>query len=114
VYTINARQISPSSATSSFSFLLPYPANPNGSIGNVAGVCNAQGNVFGLMPHPERYIHALQHPQRRGTQGYGDGLLIFKNAYEYVKSTLNVQTSYASSGVDIVAADTAKELMRDA
>ena len=49
VYTINARQISPSSATSSFSFLLPYPANPNGSIGNVAGVCNAQGNVFGLI-----------------------------------------------------------------
>ncbi len=114
VYTINARQISPSSATSSFSSLLPYPDNPNGSIGNVAGVCNAQGNVFGLMPHPERYIHALQHPQRQRTQGHGDGLLIFKNAYEYVKSTFNVQTSYASSGVDIAAADTAKELMREA
>ena len=43
-----------------------YPANPNGSIGNIAGVCNARGNVFGLMPHPERYVSALQHPQRRG------------------------------------------------
>jgi phosphoribosylaminoimidazole synthetase len=64
------------------------------------------------MPHPERYIHALQHPQRRGIQGYGDGLLLFKNAFEYVKSTFNVQTSYASSGVDISASNTAKELMR--
>jgi phosphoribosylformylglycinamidine synthase I len=114
VYTMNVWQISPSSVTPPLSSLIPYPDNPNGSIGNVAGVCNLQGNVFGLMPHPERYIHAIQHPQRRGTQGYGDGLLIFKNAYEYVKNTFNVQTSYSSSGVDIVAADTAKELMRDA
>ena len=114
VYTMNAWQIPPSSATPSLSSLIPYPDNPNGSVGNVAGVCNPQGNVFGLMPHPERYIHTLQHPQRRGTQGYGDGLLIFKNAYEYVKSTFNVQPSYAASGVDITAADTAKELMRDA
>src|SRR3989475_715077 len=125
VYTMNAWQISPSTATTSPSSLIPYPDNPNGSIGNVAGVCNSQGNVFGLMPHPERYIHAIQHPQRRGTQGYGDGLLIFKNAYEYVKKletmdwvrsaqSIVSNSSYASSGVDIAAADTAKELMRDA
>src|SRR5207248_3147642 len=125
LYTKNARQISPSSATSLSSSLLPYPDNPNGSIGNVAGLCNAQGNVFGLMPHPERYINALQHPQRRSIQGYGDGLLIFKNAYEYVKKletmdwarsaqSIVSNSSYASSGVDIAAADTAKELMRDA
>ncbi|HEX6110604.1 MAG TPA: phosphoribosylformylglycinamidine cyclo-ligase [Ktedonobacteraceae bacterium] len=114
VYTMNAWQIPPSSAMSSISSLIPYPDNPNGSIGNVAGVCNARGNVFGLMPHPERYINALQHPQRRGTQGHGDGLLIFKNAYEYIKKLDNLQTSYASSGVDIAAAGTAKELMREA
>ncbi len=66
---------------------VPYPDNPNGSIGNIAGICNVQGNVFGLMPHPERYVRALQHPQRRGTpDGKGDGLLIFKNAYDYTKS----------------------------
>ncbi|HJT55739.1 MAG TPA: phosphoribosylformylglycinamidine synthase subunit PurQ, partial [Ktedonobacteraceae bacterium] len=65
---------------------VPYPANPNGSTGNIAGICNAQGNVFGLMPHPERYVNALQHPQRRGTAaGQGNGLLIFKNAYEYAR-----------------------------
>ena len=63
-----------------------YPDNPNGSIGNIAGICNRQGNVLGLMPHPERFVNALQHPQRRGTlNGKGDGLLIFKNAYEYAR-----------------------------
>jgi len=66
---------------------VPYPYNPNGSVGNIAGICNAQGNVFGLMPHPERYVHALQHPLRRhGHDGQGDGLLIFKNAYDYAKT----------------------------
>src|SRR5438270_6400156 len=86
-----------------------YPGNPNGSIGNIAGVCNARGNVFGLMPHPERYVSALQHPQRRGTSD-GDGLLIFKNAYAYANQH---KSSYAASGVDIAAADAAKELMKD-
>jgi phosphoribosylformylglycinamidine synthase I len=65
---------------------IAYPENPNGSIGNIAGICNSQGNVFGLMPHPERYISARQHPQLRRTgDGQGDGLFIFKNAYEYAK-----------------------------
>jgi phosphoribosylformylglycinamidine synthase I len=66
---------------------VPYPDNPNGSFGNIAGICNAQGNVLGLMPHPERYVNPLQHPRRRGTtNGQGDGLLIFKNAYEYARN----------------------------
>jgi phosphoribosylaminoimidazole synthetase len=81
-------------------------------MGNVAGICNERGNVFGLMPHPERYVQALQHPQRRG-DGMGDGLLIFKNAYAYVKDTLR-QDAYASSGVNIATADAAKAWMRDA
>lgn len=34
--------------------LLRYLDNPNGSVGDIAGICNEQGNVFGLMPHPER------------------------------------------------------------
>src|SRR5258708_167704 len=113
VYTMNARQISPSSAA----YLFPYPGNPNGSMGNIAGVCNAQGNVFGLMPHPERYVHALQHPQRRGTRAQGDGLLIFRNAFAHAKKmdALNrASTTYAASGVDIAAAASAKELMKEA
>ncbi len=100
-----------------------YPANPNGSVGNVAGVCNARGNVLGLMPHPERYVTALQHPLRRGgSNGQGDGLLIFKNAYAYVTTTdseteapaSSTHTSYAASGVDLNASDEAKRLMKDA
>ncbi|MHB8599587.1 MAG: phosphoribosylformylglycinamidine cyclo-ligase [Ktedonobacteraceae bacterium] len=63
-----------------------YPDNPNGSPGNIAGVCNARGNVLGLMPHPERYVSAMQHPQRRGTpDGQGDGLPLFKNACTYAQ-----------------------------
>ncbi len=92
---------------------LPYPYNPNGSLENVAGVCNAYGNVLGLMPHPERYVSALQHPQRKGLpDGTGDGLLLFKNAYEYVSQ--HTRTSYGASGVNIAAADHAKALMKEA
>ncbi len=123
--------------------IVAYPDNPNGSLGNVAGVCNARGNVFGLMPHPERYTHALQHPQRRSlSDGQGDGLLIFKNAYIYARQLTGEapvapadarpsvkqvsqtaarapkprgeETSYASSGVNIAASDQAKRLMQRA
>ena len=90
-----------------------YPHNPNGSIGNIAGLCNQRGNVFGLMPHPERYVSAMQHPLRHGdSDGAGDGLLVFKNAYAY--ATLWARQSYATSGVDIASADTAKALMQEA
>ena len=41
-------------------------ANPNGSVGNIAGICNEAGNVLGLMPHPERCVEALL----GGTDGY--------------------------------------------
>jgi phosphoribosylformylglycinamidine synthase len=62
-----------------------YPDNPNGSMGNVAGVCDETGRVLGLMPHPERYIEATQHPH--WTRGRvcqpGDGLRLFRNAREY-------------------------------
>src|SRR5579872_1174266 len=89
VYTMSTRQASPSPAApmSSYTSTL-YPANPNGSLGDIAGICNARGNVFGLMPHPERYVQPMQHPQRRDDQGAGDGLLIFKNAFDYVNSML--------------------------
>jgi phosphoribosylformylglycinamidine cyclo-ligase len=123
VYTITAWQASrksPSPATPLFSpsfAAIPYPDNPNGSTGNIAGICNERGNVFGLMPHPERYVQALQHPQRRGHDGEGDGLLIFKNAYAYALDAHVPDArgrDYASSGVDIGAADRAKALMREA
>ncbi len=56
-----------------------YPANPNGSAGNVAGVCNPAGNVLGLMPHPEDHVLPHQHPcWTRGESG-GMGLALFEN-----------------------------------
>ena len=96
VYTMITRQASPSPATPPLSppayAPTSYPYNPNGSIGNIAGICNARGNVFGLMPHPERYAQSIQHPQRRGNQGTGDGLLIFKNAFDYVQGMIQNST----------------------
>jgi phosphoribosylformylglycinamidine synthase len=62
-----------------------YPANPNGSQGNVAGLCDATGRVLGLMPHPERHIMPTQHPRwtRLGLAAEGEGLRLFRNAVEY-------------------------------
>jgi phosphoribosylformylglycinamidine synthase len=49
-------------------------ANPNGSLANIAGVCNAQRNVVGLMPHPERAVESAL--------GSSDGLVIFRSLIE--------------------------------
>ena len=59
-----------------------YPANPNGSLGAVAGICDPTGRIFGLMPHPDRHFDPLLHPRwtRRGLAATGDGLRIFSNA----------------------------------
>lgn len=67
-------------------------SNPNGSIADVAGICDATGRVLGLMPHPERFVDATQHPEwtRRRWDGSsaappaaGTGLKIFENAVRY-------------------------------
>ena len=62
-----------------------FPENPNGAQRNVAGVCDDSGRVFGLMPHPERFLDGTQHPRwtREGLQQEGDGVAIFRNAVEY-------------------------------
>ena len=57
-----------------------YPEDPNGSDGHVAGICDPTGRVFGLMPHPEAFIHPENHPDwtsRAFTEG--EGLRIFVN-----------------------------------
>ncbi len=58
-----------------------YPANPNGSLNAIAGLCDSTGRIFGLMPHPDRYFDPLCHPRwtRRGLSAEGDGLRIFRN-----------------------------------
>ena len=60
-----------------------YPANPNGSVLDIAGICNPQGNVLGLMPHPENHIHTWQHPRHTRGERSGSGLKLFENGVKY-------------------------------
>jgi phosphoribosylformylglycinamidine synthase subunit PurQ / glutaminase len=63
-----------------------YPWNPNGSTADIAGLTNAQGNVLGMMPHPERHAFPHQHPhwtRLKPLPIQGVGLQIFKNAVRY-------------------------------
>ena len=55
------------------------PSNPNGSVGNVAGICNESGNVLGMMPHPERAVSE--------ELGSSDGRLILENALNTLTRT---------------------------
>lgn len=64
-----------------------YPWNPNGAVGNLAGICNNIGNVFGMMPHPERTFYRHQHPdwvQNGLDKNIGDGMAIFESVLDYV------------------------------
>lgn len=67
-----------------------YPWNPSGSVDDIAGICDSTGQVFGLMPHPERHIEPTHHPRwtRDGLKDEGDGVVIFRNAVNYVKKHL--------------------------
>jgi phosphoribosylformylglycinamidine synthase subunit PurQ / glutaminase len=76
-----------------------YPLNPNGSTAGIAGITNARGNVFGLMPHPERFILRHQYAawSRAGkadaalfNDEFGIGLTIFKNAVDFARKQLKV------------------------
>lgn len=65
--------------------------NPNGSAGDVAGICDPSGLVFGLMPHPERYTRWTQHPSWTrlddcSMAGDTPGLQMFRNAVSWVHS----------------------------
>ena len=62
------------------------PYNPNGSVDDIAGVCDSTGLVLGLMPHPERYVDPLQHPawtRQHPLPKHGSGLQFFRNAVRH-------------------------------
>ena len=70
-----------------------YPENPNGSLGNIAGICDATGRIFGLMPHPEAFLFPENHPEwgsraaarpapRVAIWPAGDGLRLFQNGVQ--------------------------------
>ena len=73
-----------------------FPFNPNGSLFDIAGICDPTGRIFGLMPHPEAYNHPTNHPdwtrqkeklKRQGKifeTGSTMGLQIFQNAVTFI------------------------------
>ncbi|MFH1552918.1 MAG: phosphoribosylformylglycinamidine synthase I [Candidatus Omnitrophota bacterium] len=69
-----------------------YPDNPNGSVDAIAGICDPTGRILGMMPHPERHVSYLQHPNwRRAPQDrkkMGVGLKIFKNSVKFVRNNI--------------------------
>ena len=72
--------------------MLPFPICPNGSIRNIAGICDPTGLVFGLMPHPEAAYANFLHPQHTRSdvneEILSDTMKIFQNAVEYVQANL--------------------------
>ena len=71
-----------------------FPENPNGSQNDIAGICDRSGRVFGMMPHPERFLHFTNHPRWQALKEHlkrkkeplpeeGDGLAIFRNGVNY-------------------------------
>jgi phosphoribosylformylglycinamidine (FGAM) synthase-like amidotransferase family enzyme len=70
--------------------MMDYPLNPNGSIDAVAGICDESGRLFGMMPHPEAYLHFTNHPRwtREDLPEEGMGLAFFRNAVEYIREEL--------------------------
>lgn len=74
-----------------------WPLNPNGSLRDIAAICDPTGRIFGIMPHPEAFHHFTNHPdwarrkealsrQRKALESEeGDGLRIFKNAVDYIR-----------------------------
>ncbi len=71
-----------------------YPGNPNGSINDIAGISNKQGNVIGMMPHPERHLTCQNHPEWTRTNcKEGEGLQIFRNIVAYSRRRKNDRIS---------------------
>ncbi|MFO7973815.1 MAG: phosphoribosylformylglycinamidine synthase subunit PurQ [Candidatus Hydrogenedentota bacterium] len=67
-----------------------FPWNPNGSIDDIAGICDPSGRILGMMPHPEAFVDRTNHPTwtRDDVPAEGAGLQLFRNAVEYVKANL--------------------------
>ncbi|RMF70777.1 MAG: phosphoribosylformylglycinamidine synthase, partial [Planctomycetota bacterium] len=64
--------------------------NPNGSMGDLAGLCDESGRVFGLMPHPDRFVLEEQHPcwTSSPSRGEPDGLAMFRRAVGVARAEL--------------------------
>jgi len=71
--------------------IMDYPFNPNGSENSIAGLCDETGRLFGLMPHPEAYVHRTHHPRwtrEEDLSEEGMGLWLYRNAVDFVRKML--------------------------
>lgn len=70
---------------------MEYPFNPNGSQAAIAGLCDETGRIFGLMPHPEAYVHRTHHPRWTREEDLpeeGMGLWLYRNAVDFIRREL--------------------------
>lgn len=69
---------------------MEYPKNPNGSPDGIAGICDPSGRLFGLMPHPEAFLHRTNHPRwtREELPEEGQGVVLFRNAVNFIRENL--------------------------
>jgi len=69
---------------------MAYPENPNGSLNAIAGICDPSGRLFGLMPHPEAFVHYTHHPRwtREQLPEEGMGLWLYQNAIRFIREDL--------------------------
>ena len=66
-----------------------FPHNPNGSVDDIAGICDESGLIFGLMPHPERCIESFQNPANANSTGdAGAGLQIFQRGVSHAHAAV--------------------------
>ncbi len=71
-----------------------YPYNPNGSPIGIAGICDPGGRIFGLMPHPEAFLHSTNHPRwtrerlREQLHEEGQGVALFRNGINFIREGL--------------------------
>ena len=69
---------------------MAYPFNPNGSPDAIAGICDPSGRLFGLMPHPEAFLHRTNHPRwtREELPEEGQGVALFRNGVDFIREKL--------------------------
>ena len=64
-----------------------YPANPNGSVHAIAGVCDPTGLVLGMMPHPENHVTGRQGRAIVLPEGWGSALPLFRNGVDAARQS---------------------------
>ncbi len=87
---VSANQVVLRYADKDFQVTQKYPDNPNGSPDAIAAICDGSGQIFGLMPHPEAFLHPCNHPRwtREKVEEDSLGLVLFKNAVQYLKTNV--------------------------